>query len=225
MNAHSKLVHQHHCLGFVEIAVAPESQTVHGETEAMPILRLMITATILSTALAQGLATAAGPVASHLLGRGHAGGAMGGGAMGGGAMGGGEYVVSSQVVSDQAVGTGTSFVGDVSSGSIVGDAAVGGIPRTYGYPDLFYNNYTQGRSNLTNAQMYVSPVPTPPFIGHTFITYQPFMPEEMLYWHTNRYHNYYDGGRGMNHTKVHYYGPPVRTGVSNLYWSHLRIPR
>jgi hypothetical protein len=113
----------------------------------------------------------------------------------------------------------------VVGGTVVGDGFIGGIPRTYGYPDLFYNNYTQGSANLTNAQMYVSPVPTPPFVGHTFITYQPFMPEEMLYWHTNRYHNYYDGGRGMNHTKVHYYGPPIRQGVSNLYWNHLRIPR
>lgn len=135
-------------------------------------------------------------------------------------VGGGEYIVSSQVISDEVVGGSTEFVGDIASGTVVG-----GIPRTYGYPDLFYNNYTQGSNNATNAQMYVSPVPTPPFVGHTFITYQPFLPEEMLYWHTNRYHNYYDGGRGMNHTKIHYYGPPVRTGVSNLYWNYLRIPR
>jgi hypothetical protein len=172
----------------------------------MPILRLLITGTILSTALGASLAEAAGPLARHL--------------QGGAVVGGGEYVVSSQVISDEVVGGTTEFVGDIASGSVVG-----GIPRTYGYPDLFYNNYTQGSSNATNAQMYVSPVPTPPFVGHTFITYQPFLPEEMLYWHTNRYHNYYDGGRGMNHTKIHYYGPPVRTGVSNLYWNYLRIPR
>lgn len=177
----------------------------------MPILRLLITGTILSTALGSGLAEAAGPLARHI--------------QRGAAVGGGEYIVNSQVISDEAVGGTTEFVGDISSGAVVGGAVAGGIPRTYGYPDLFYNNYTQGSSNATNAQMYVSPVPTPPFVGHTFITYQPFLPEEMLYWHTNRYHNYYDGGRGMNHTKIHYYGPPVRTGVSNLYWNYLRIPR
>lgn len=209
----------------IACAVAPESQTVHGETEAMPILRLLITATILAGAVGQNLATAAGPLGGRVIVGGVAAGATGG-----------EFVVDSKVISDQAVGgpaavgatTGT-YVGDLSGtavvdGSMVG-GAVAGIPRTYGYPDLFYNNYTQGNANLTNAQMYVSPVPVPPFVGHTFITYQPFMPEEMLYWHTNRYHNYYDGGRGMNHTRVHYYAPPVRTGVSNLYWNYLRIPR
>lgn len=177
----------------------------------MPILRLLITASILSTALGQGAATAGGP--GGLLRRVANPASQG------------EYIVSSQVVSDEVVGGGSEYVGDL-GGAIVADGVVGvGIPRNYGYPDLFYNNYTQGSSNRTNAQMYVSPVPVPPHVGHTYVTYQPFMPEEMLYWHTNRYHNYYDGGRGMNHTKVHYYAPPVRTGVSNLYWNYLRIPR
>ncbi len=179
----------------------------------MPILRLLITATILSSGLGQAMAV--GPFGGRLLGAG----------VSGAAAGSGEVIVNSQVISDQAVGGTTSFVGDLSSGSVLGDSMAGCIPRTYGYPDLFYNNYTQGNCNATNAQMYVSPVPTPPFVGHTFFTYQPFMPEEMLYWHTNRYHNYYDGGRGMNHTKIHYYGPPVRTAASNLYWNYLRIPR
>jgi hypothetical protein len=192
----------------------------------MPIMRLVITATILSFALSQNVAMAVGPLAGAL---------MGGTAVGA-PLGSGEFVVNSQVVSDQAVGgtavggqlvggTGATFIGDVSSGTVLGDAMAGCIPRTYGYPDLFYNNYTQGNCNATNAQMYVAPVPTPPFVGHTFFTYQPFMPEEMLYWHTNRYHNYYDGGRGMNHTRIHYYGPPVRTAASNVYWNYLRIPR
>lgn len=132
---------------------------------------------------------------------------------------GGEYVVSSQVVSDQAVGGGGSYVGDLTAGSVVSSG------RDYGHPDLFYNHYTQGYANTTNAQMYVSPVPVPPQVGHTYITYQPFQPEEMTYWHTNRYHKYYDNGRGMNHTKIHYYAPPVRTAASNFYWNVLRIPR
>ncbi len=139
---------------------------------------------------------------------------------------GGEYVVSSQVVSDEVVGGGQNVASG--GGSYVGDMAAGtafGAGRDYGYPDLFYNHFTQGHANATNAQMYVSPVPTPPSVGHTFITYQPFQPEEMMYWHTNRYHKYYDNGRGMNHTKVHYYAPPVRTAASNFYWNVLRIPR
>jgi len=179
----------------------------------MPILRIFIAATILSSGAACGVASAGGPLA------GHAAGVLGGHA------GGGEFIVSSQVVSDEVTSSSANFVGDVTSGSALGDAMTGCNPRTYGYPDLFYNHYTQGNCNGTNAQMYVAPVPTPPHVGHTFFTYQPFQPEEMLYWHKNRYHNYYDGGRGMNHTRVSYFAPPVRTAASNLYWNYLRIPR
>jgi hypothetical protein len=118
-----------------------------------------------------------------------------------------------------------SYIGDLARCGHAGDMDSGCQPRTYGYPDLFYNYYTQGNCNSTNAQMYTSPIPVPPNVGQTYITYQPFMPHEMLYWHKDRFHNYYDGGRGMNHTKVHYFAPPVRTAASNVYWNYLRIPR
>ncbi len=108
-------------------------------------------------------------------------------------------------------------------GSRVGD--VGNIERGYGQPDLFYNYYTGGMANRANAQMYLSPVPVPPNVGHTFFTYQPFYPEEMLYWHKNKFHNYYDNGRGMNRTRATYFAPPVRQAASNLYWNKLRLPR
>ena len=98
-------------------------------------------------------------------------------------------------------------------------------PRRYGQPDLFYNYYTQGYANQANAQMYLSPLPVPPNVGHTFFTYQPFYPEEMLYWHKDRFHRYYDNGRGMNRTHTTYFSPPIRQAVSNLYWNYLRIPR
>lgn len=97
--------------------------------------------------------------------------------------------------------------------------------RTYGHPHLFHNYYTQGYSNAVNAQMYLSPVPVPPNVGHTFMTYQPLQPEHYLYWHKDRYHNHYDGGRGLNRTRATYYAPPVRTTVENVYWNWLRIPR
>ena len=42
-------------------------------------------------------------------------------------------------------------------------------PRRYGRPDLFYNYYTQGHANQANAQMYLSPLPIPPNVGHTFL--------------------------------------------------------
>jgi hypothetical protein len=99
------------------------------------------------------------------------------------------------------------------------------VPRGYGRPDLFYNYYTQGNCNQAKAQMYLSPLPVPPNVGHTFYTYQPFYPHEMLYWHKDRFHNYYDSGRGMNRTKAVYYSPPVRQALSNFYWNKIRLPR
>ena len=99
------------------------------------------------------------------------------------------------------------------------------VPRGYGRPDLFFNYYTQGNCNQAKAQMYLSPVPVPPNVGHTFYTYQPFYPHEMLYWHKDRFHHYYDNGRGMNRTKAVYYSPPLRQALSNIYWNKIRLPR
>ncbi len=113
-------------------------------------------------------------------------------------------------------------------GGLIGNRTtydVGNIERGYGRPDLFYNYYTNGQANRANAQMYLSPVPVPPNVGHTFFTYQPFYPEEMLYWHKNKFHNYYDNGRGMNRTRATYFAPPIRQAASNLYWNKLRLPR
>ena len=62
-------------------------------------------------------------------------------------------------------------------------------------------------------------------VGNTYFTYQPFYTEEMLYTHKNRFHNYYDNGRGMNRTRAVYWTPPVRTAMSNFYWNYLRLPR
>lgn len=153
----------------------------------------------------------------------------------------GEYIVDSQIISDEVVGGPPSadaqYAGDLSSGSVDsyggsvdsygGEVVVGEMQnrRQFGQPDLFYNYYTQGQANRVNAQMYVSPLPVPPNVGHTYTTYQPFMPHEMLYAHKDRFHNYYDNGRGMNRTKVRYSYPHVQTAAKNFYWNVLRIPR
>jgi len=141
----------------------------------------------------------------------------------------GEHIVSSQVVSDEVTVPAGGHVSGVVEGEVVsGDGAVvGGVAqrRDYGQPDLFYNYYTQGFANTANAQMYISPVPVPHHVGHTFGTYQPWYPHHYLYWHQDRYHNYYDNGRGMNRTRATYYSPPIRQAASNVYWNYLRIPR
>ncbi|MFK7735587.1 MAG: hypothetical protein AB8B50_06155 [Pirellulaceae bacterium] len=91
-------------------------------------------------------------------------------------------------------------------------------------PQLFANQYTQGMANQATAQMYVAPVPVPPWVGHTYYTYQPFYPHEMMYGHSRRYHNYYDNGNGMNRTRVHYSTAPVQTAVRGMF-KGISLPR
>jgi hypothetical protein len=58
-------------------------------------------------------------------------------------------------------------------------------------PELFYNYYVPPVDchceGAVGAQLYVSPRPVPPFAGHTFITYQPLLPQEFLYQHKRCY--------------------------------------
>ncbi len=165
------------------------------------------------------------------------------------------FIVSSQVISDTAVASssyvgdlsaeqagggcpdGSCLAGGgLAGGGLAGGGRLAGLfaapggsagyqPRKYDRPDLFYNFYSQGNYNQANAQLYVSPLPVPHFVGHTFNTYQPFYPHEYMYWHKNRYHNFYDNGRGMNRTRATYYAPPIRTAAANFYWNKLRLPR
>ena len=79
-----------------------------------------------------------------------------------------------------------------------------------GYPawreDLFYNYYV-GRGYYGNgvpAQMYLSPRPTPPWVGHTYVTYQPFMPHEFMYAHKRTYTRWHCQG-GMTRTKIRWH--------------------
>lgn len=91
-------------------------------------------------------------------------------------------------------------------------------------PQMFANQYTQGYANQATAAMYTAPVPVPAWTGHTFYTYPALNPSEMMYWHKRRYHNYYDNGAGLNRTSVHYYAPPVRTGLHGMIKS-FSLPR
>jgi hypothetical protein len=76
--------------------------------------------------------------------------------------------------------------------------------RFYGQPDLFYNYYAWPSCTGLGAELYVSPRPVPPWVGHTYITYQPLMPHEFMYSHHRTYHRYYNGGQGLNRTHVAY---------------------
>ena len=70
--------------------------------------------------------------------------------------------------------------------------------------DVMYNYYAgpAQQAGGTAAQLYVSPRPTPPLVGHTYVTYQPLMPHEFLYGHHRTY------------SAVHPDGGWVRTNVS-----------
>jgi hypothetical protein len=92
-------------------------------------------------------------------------------------------------------------------------------PRTYGQPDLFYNYYVPGTCGGVPAAAYLAPRPVPAWVGHTYYTYQPFLPNELLYQHHRTYYRYYDQGRGMTRTAISWYRPPIYLP------SHFRIAR
>ncbi len=96
--------------------------------------------------------------------------------------------------------------------------------QTWGTPELFYNYYVPGTCGGVPAQMYLSPRPVPPMVGHTYYTYQPFMPHELLYQHHRKYYRYYDNGRGLTRTHISWYRPPVQSGLGSVY-NHFRIAR
>lgn len=56
-----------------------------------------------------------------------------------------------------------------------------------------YGYYVQPGPAPLGAQLYVSPRPTPPLVGHTYITYQPLAPHEFLYRHHRTYKVHHNG--------------------------------
>ena len=93
-----------------------------------------------------------------------------------------------------------------------------------GTQPLFDNYFTHGNANAAEAALYMSPIGVPGWVGHTYNTYQPFYPHQFLYQHHDRYHSYYDGGRGLNRTHASYNAPPVRTAGKRVY-KMFEIPR
>ena len=76
-------------------------------------------------------------------------------------------------------------------------------------PDLFYNYYVPpvpaGNAPGFGAQLYVAPRPVPPRVGHTWITYPPFMPHEFLYKHRRRYVRPYGATGFKTDTRAYWY--------------------
>ena len=85
-------------------------------------------------------------------------------------------------------------------------------PRTweYGQNSLFNNHYVPGVNGGLPAQMYVSPIPVPAHVGHTYITNEAVMPHELLYSHHRHYYRYTNEGRGLTRTSVSWHSPPFK---------------
>jgi len=97
-------------------------------------------------------------------------------------------------------------------------------PANTAQPDLFYNFYTQRRGLIRHAQMYTPPVPVPPHFGQRS-NGTPFQTRTRCFnKHTDKFHNYYDGGRGMNRASSILRIPPVKTAVSNFLLERDAIP-
>lgn len=85
-------------------------------------------------------------------------------------------------------------------------AVEGAWKRTISYQnkqDLFANYYEGPNPSGTATAMYVSPRPVPVHVGHTYTTYQPWMPHEYLYRHT-RSHYAHHPGCGWSRAKIRY---------------------
>lgn len=83
--------------------------------------------------------------------------------------------------------------------------------------DLFYNYYAGPQPSGAAAQMYVSPLPTPAHVGHTWNTYQPLYPHEFMYGHNRAYYTHHTGA-GWTRTKVRY-----NTGGGKLHSMFYRL--
>jgi hypothetical protein len=81
-------------------------------------------------------------------------------------------------------------------------------PFGYAQNSLFSNYYQAGACGGVPAKMYISPIPVPQLVGHTYITNEALMPHEQLYPHHRHYYRYTNEGRGLTRTSVHYYSPP-----------------
>jgi hypothetical protein len=87
--------------------------------------------------------------------------------------------------------------------------------------DLFYNYYAQpGPFYNTPGKMYVSPLPVPPGVGHTYVSYQPFMPHEFTYRHQRGYYTY-NPGAGWTRTNVRY---GTCGNVAQGVWADWHLP-
>jgi hypothetical protein len=96
-------------------------------------------------------------------------------------------------------------VWSVSAASVSAQFGDGNSPN-----NLFSQYYTQPGASMVQAGLYNAPHWVPSHVGHSYYTYQPLMPHEMLYQHSRNYYNYYNTGG--------YYGSPDALNKTTVRW-------
>jgi hypothetical protein len=120
-------------------------------------------------------------------------------------------------------------VWSVSAASVSAQFGDGNSPN-----NLFSQYYTQPGASAVQAGMYPAPHWVPSYVGHSYYTYQPLMPHEMMYQHSRNYYNYYNtggyygGADALNKTTVrwqsgsNHMGPLPFSGnlMQKIKWHH-----
>jgi hypothetical protein len=96
-------------------------------------------------------------------------------------------------------------VWSVSAASVSAQFGDGNSPN-----NLFSQYYTQPGASQVTAGIYPAPHWVPGNVGHSYYTYQPLMPHEMMYQHSRNYYNYYNTGG--------YYGAPNALNKTTVRW-------
>jgi hypothetical protein len=98
--------------------------------------------------------------------------------------------------------------------------------------DLFTNYYAPAGSPAgVTAALYPAPRPTPPLVGHTYVTYPPLLPQEFLYKHWDLYRTKHCDG-SVTWTRVSYnhrpffgeHKPTVMWGLSTPCTPPVKAP-
>jgi hypothetical protein len=113
----------------------------------------------------------------------------------------------------------TMFLAVVAALHLMGQSASAQI-RESGPADLFYNYYVPPAGYASvGAQLYPSPRPTPPLVGHTYVTYQPLMPQEFMYEHMRAYWRVNPDCSLTRTTVCWKHCPPLCPFLPSMRWS------
>jgi hypothetical protein len=96
----------------------------------------------------------------------------------------------------------------MAAGAFVPQAAQAQV-RQSSPSDVFYNYYVPPGPGGVGAELYIIPRPTPPLVGHTYITYPGLLPHEFLYEHKRIYWRQNDCGGSLTRTKVEWQHWPM----------------